>query len=275
MGLTLFQQCQSQQASVAAGNESNNQDLLLLCITNGLSAAYDLQQAKETRWNLVLAGALVFLMQLGFAMLCAGCVRRKNISNTLLKNLLDAAGAAIAWFSVGYAFAYGDDNNHDKNFTFVGHANFFLTGNVDMAYWFYGYTFCSASVTIIAGTLAERCLMTAYIAYSVFMSGFVYPVVAHSLWSAHGFLSQFAEVPLFGSGCIDFAGSGVVHLTGGATALVATIILGARKGRFYDSRGQELTKPREIPGHSIALQVMGVFVLWFGCEFLQQGSETS
>lgn len=98
------------------------------------------------------------------------------------------------------------------------------------------------------------------------MTGFVYPVIAHSIWSDNGFLSRFAAAPIMGSGALDFSGSGVVHLTGGTTALVATWVLGARKGRFTDENGEPLNKPKAIPGHSIALQVMGTLMLWFGCK---------
>lgn len=107
--------------------------------------------------------------------------------------------------------------------------------------------------------------MAAYLCYSVVLTGFVYPVVAHAIWSTHGFLSAFVPNPINGVGVIDFAGSGVVHLTGGATALVATYILGSRKGRFYDHRGRPLKTPMPMPGHSIALQLMGTMILWFGC----------
>lgn len=94
--------------------------------------------------------------------------------------------------------------------------------------------------------------------------GWVYPIVAHSVWNPQGFLSAFSVDPLWGIGMIDFAGSGVVHLTGGITALFATMILGPRRGRFHDEEGRKLDKPREFPGHSMALQMLGTFILWFG-----------
>ena len=153
-------------------------------------------------------------------MLCAGCVRRKNVSNTLLKNLLDACVAGVAFFTVGYAFAFGGQDA-SQGITFLGTENFFITGDVDFAFWFFQYVFSAASVTIIAGTLAERCRMSAYLCYSFFLPGFVYPVIAHALWSDNGFLSPTAENPRLGVGCIDFAGGGVVHVTGGSAALVA------------------------------------------------------
>lgn len=253
----LFADCYSKYESDTSA--------VLLCVTEGIERHDAMQDASIQSWLLVFAGALVFIMQLGFAMLCAGCVRRKNVSNTLLKNLLDACGAAVAFFAVGYALAFGG-SDASRGPTFVGTRNFFLAGDVDFAFWFFEYAFSAASVTIIAGTLAERCRMSAYICYSLFMTAFVYSVIAHALWSDNGFLSPFAEDPFLGVGTIDFAGSGVVHLTGGTAALVATCLLGARKGRFTNSRGELLDTPREIPGHSISLQTMGVMVLWFGCK---------
>lgn len=198
--------------------------------------------------------ALVFYMQAGFAMLCAGAVRKKNVGNTMLKNLLDACGAAVAFFVVGYAFAFGGHPEGGGK-TFIGTTNFFLMDVDDLAFWLFQYAFSAASATIVAGTLAERCQMVAYLCYSVLLGGFVYPVVAHSIWSNQGFLSNSAEDPLWGVGMIDFAGGGVVHMTGGTTALFATMILGPRRGRFHDDTGVALTKPNEFPGHSVALQV--------------------
>jgi ammonium transporter, Amt family len=160
-------------------------------------------------------------MQSGFAMLCAGSVRKKNVGNTMLKNLLDACGSALAFFSVGYAFAFGGDNPGSSNKTFIGTTSFFLIEVEDMAFWLFQYSFSAASATIVAGALAERSQMVAYLCYSVVLGGFVYPVVAHAVWSSQGFLSPAALEPLWGVGMIDFAGSAVVHMSGGTTALFA------------------------------------------------------
>jgi Amt family ammonium transporter len=214
---------------------------------------------------LMVGAALVFFMQAGFAMLCAGSVRLKNVQNTMLKNLLDACGAAVSFYTVGYAFAFGGQNAEEGK-SFIGHTNFFmrdLPSSIDpgadsvasYSFWFFQFAFAATSATIVAGTLAERCQMAAYLCYSVLLCGFVYPVIVHAIWSENGFLSASAGEPLWGSGMIDFAGSGVVHTTGGTTALIATIILGSRKGRFYDSRGHKLDVPKPFPGHSVALQV--------------------
>jgi Amt family ammonium transporter len=214
---------------------------------------------------LLFAGALVFLMQAGFAMLCAGSVRQKNVKNIMLKNLLDACGGAIGFWSIGFAFAY--DNNSGAEINFIGTENFFLrdfSTGADYIGFFFQFAFAATAATIVAGTVAERCKMSAYLCYSIFLTGFVYPVVVRSIWSGSGFLTAFRDDPFRGVGMVDFAGSGVVHMVGGATALVAAIILGPRKGRFYDEDGNPLETPHTFPAHSVALQVLGTFVLWFG-----------
>jgi ammonium transporter, Amt family len=247
------------------------------CISDIFEAALADSDIDLYMWLLVLSGAIIFLMQTGFAMLCAGCVRRKNVQNTMLKNLLDAAGGAISFYAVGYAFAFGgqDDPELLGQTTFIGKTDFFLiessqyseqTRGANLAYWFFQFTFSASAATIIAGTLAERCQTVAYILYAIALSGFVYPVIVHAVWSNQGFLSVTNPDPLWGMGALDFAGGGVVHCTGGLTALIAAIILGPRKGRFYDSKGRPLSTPVEIRGHSEALQLLGTMILWFGCK---------
>ncbi|KAG7368083.1 ammonium transporter family-domain containing protein [Nitzschia inconspicua] len=243
----------------------------LNCVVTQLLLQDQRDQDYSSRISLVYSAALVFLMQAGFAMLCAGAVRKKNVQNTMLKNLLDACGAAIAYFSFGYAFAFGDGSNPNG---FIGTTNFFLMDFEKYSFWMFQYAFSAASATIVAGTLAERCQMAAYLCYSLLLAGFVYPVVSHSIWSSYGFLSSsITKVnPLFGSGMVDFAGGGVVHLTGGTTALFATMILGPRRGRFHDDEGRKLDKPKDFPGHSIALQMLGTIILWFGWYGFNAGS---
>jgi Amt family ammonium transporter len=222
---------------------------------------------------LLFAGALVFMMQAGFAMLCAGSVRQKNVKNIMLKNLLDACGGALGFWSVGYAFAYDSNSSGEK--TFIGDHNFFLRNfstGAEYIGFFFQFAFAATAATIVAGTVAERCKMAAYLCYSVFLTGFVYPVIVHSIWSANGFLTAFRDDPIRGVGVVDFAGSGVVHMTGGATALVAAVILGPRKGRFYDEDGNPLETPADFQGHSVALQILGTFILWFGWYGFNPGS---
>ena len=216
-----------------------------------------------TPWLLVICGALVFFMQAGFAMVCAGSVRKKNVVNTMLKNLLDACAAAIAFYTVGYGLAYGG-NDILTGTPFVGDRGFFGYGIEDFGFWFFQYTFSAATVTIVAGALAERCKMAAYFSYSLFLAGVVYPIVAHAVWSNTGFLSPTNADPVGGIGYIDAAGSGAIHLCGGLTALIATSILGPRQGRFHDGEGNLLDEPNPIRGHSMALQLLGTLILWFG-----------
>ena len=173
---------------------------------------------------------------------------------------MDACSSTVAYFAVGYAFAFGgtldNDASTNNDTTFLGLTNFFLQGLDDhYAFWLFQWAFSTAATTIVAGTLAERCQMSGYLSYSALLSGFVYPVIAHAVWSSQGFLSANHSEPLWSVGMVDFAGSGVVHFTGGLTALYATWILGARKGRFHDEDGELLEMPCEIKGHSPALQV--------------------
>ncbi|KAL7471210.1 hypothetical protein ACHAXS_011519 [Conticribra weissflogii] len=210
-------------------------------------------------------------MQIGFAMLCAGSIREKNVKNVLLWNLLDSAGGAFGYWSVGFAFAYGGQVEGGPK-TFIGNDNFFLSKDVDLEFWFFQYTFACALSSIVAGTIAERTKMMAYLCYSVFLCGFVYPVCAHAYWSYNGFLSPFAAEPLWGSGVIDLAGSGPVHMCGGVAALVMGIILGPRRGRFYDDDGVPLEEPKAMGPHSVSLQFLGTFALWFGWYGFNPGS---
>lgn len=227
---------------------------------------------------LLFAGTLVFFMQAGFAMLCAGSVRQKNVKNIMLKNILDACGGALGFFLVGYMFAQGDKDDTSNRFIGLDGKWFFLKGvedGGDYMLWFFHFTFAATAATIVAGTVAERCKMVAYLCYSFMLTAFVYPVVNHSIWGARGFLSAFhsgEEGKLFESGMIDFAGSGVVHMTGGATALIAAIILGPRIGRFYDKDGNALPEPGTFAPHSVALQVLGTFILWVGWYGFNPGS---
>jgi len=259
-------------------NSTNDNNLLIMyCAVHHLTLGMD-------TFFLLYASSLVFFMQAGFAMVCAGCVQKKNVQNTMLKNLLDACGAAIGFYCCGYAFAFGGSTKSGFPTTFIGNSNFFLMGLDDSyhpgqdsllhgnSYWLFQFAFAATAATIIAGTLAERCQMGAYLGYSVIMTSFVYPVVVHAVWSPNGFLSPSNANPLFGVGMIDFAGSGVVHTTGGFVAIVATYILGARRGRFHDERGDLLPKPKKFVGHSASLQVMGTFILWFGWFGFNPGS---
>ena len=232
---------------------------------------------------LLWAGALIFLMQAGFATLSAGSIRQKNVKNILLKNLLDACMGAITWYFIGYGFAYdmnnGVDGHESNSFIGTGGATFFLSSistqagasegpSVGMAWagWQFQFAFAAAAATIVSGAVAERCQLMAYLIYTVVITGFIYPVVVHWVWDGAGFLSAFNSDAdsRIGTGCTDFAGSGVVHMTGGWAAMVAAAVLGPRTGRW------EI--PEAFEGHSTPLQVIGTFLLWFGWYGFNPGS---
>ena len=160
------------------------------------------------------------------------------------------------------------------------------TYGYDMAYWFFQFVFAAAAATIVSGAMAERTALPGYLVYTTVITGFIYPVIAHWMWSADGFLSPFAGgywsgggpaangaggewtsyFPL-GGGAIDFAGSGVVHMTGGVAALVGAAIVGPRVGRFDEKK-----KPLPMAGHSSTLVVTGTFMLWLGWYGFNPGS---
>lgn len=246
----------------------------LACVESAMGSSFKLQADTAKVIFLIFCASLVFIMQAGFAMVCAGCVRKKNVQNTMLKNLLDVCGSSIAFYFVGYAFAFGGD---PEKKSFIGNSKFFMLGmadenGIEYAHWLFQFTFAATSATIVAGTVAERCQMNAYLLYSMMLTGFVYPVVVHNIWSPSGILSSSSPDPYLGVGMIDFAGSGVVHVTGGITALVSTLLLGPRKGRFHDDKGNKLQEPKTFPGHSKSLQMLGAFLLWFGWFGFNAGS---
>lgn len=266
------------------------EESIVSCISNRythLQALHTFHTNEFHTWMVLFMGAIVFFMQTGFAMICAGCVRKKNLQNTMLKNLLDACISLIIFYLAGYALSYGGrssdgDYGGDRS-TFIGETNFFSTQIAPdhLGIWFYQYTLSATCITIVAGTVAERCQMVAYIYYCMALSLLVFPVIAHAIWDAHGYLSiNNTQNPLNGIGVIDFSGSGVIHLTGGVAALIATYILGPRHGRFpvlpY-AKGNlpfiaAMTTPKQFTGNSIALQVFGTLILWFGWYGFNAGS---
>ncbi len=213
----------------------------------------------DTMWVL-LAAFLVFFMQAGFGMVEAGFIRAKNACNILTKNFLDYCVASIMFFLIGYAFMFGRGNG------FIGLSGFGLSGaagtgpeTVDLfGFWLFQAAFCGAAATIVAGGMAERMKFPAYLIYTAVISGLIYPIIGHWVWGG-GWLAEI--------GFADFAGSTVVHATGGWVAFVGTVLLGPRIGK-YTARGE----PKAIPGHSIPLAALGVFLLWFGWFGFNPGS---
>ncbi|NJN15699.1 MAG: ammonium transporter [Oscillochloris sp.] len=248
--------------------------LTLLAVTGSKAFAQEegpssaeLAVAIDTMF-LLIAGALVFFMQAGFAMLTAGLTQAKNTTNILFKNLMDFVMCSIAFWAVGWGLAYGDSAGG-----FIGTSQFFLTsagGDGVPVYvsWFFQVVFAGTAATIVAGAMAERTKFTAYLVYSFIITLFIYPVVVHWVWSGAGWLNTYSGSTDGNWGFTDFAGSTVVHSVGGWAALMGAIILGPRLGRF-GSDG----KPKSIPGHSMALAALGTFILWLGWFGFNPGSQ--
>ncbi|KAF5204215.1 Ammonium transporter 1 member [Thalictrum thalictroides] len=216
---------------------------------------------------LLFSAYLVFAMQLGFAMLCAGSVRAKNTMNIMLTNVLDAAAGGIFYYLFGFAFAFGGPSNGFIGKHFFGLRDIPEPG-FDYSYFLYQWAFAIAAAGITSGSIAERTQFVAYLIYSAFLTGLVYPVVSHWFWSSDGWASPTrTHNLLFDSGVIDFAGSGVVHLVGGIAGLLGALIEGPRIGRF-DHSGRSVA----LRGHSASLVVLGTFLLWFGWYGFNPGS---
>ena len=257
------QQQQHQQQSASNQDSTTTSD--------ASSSDYDDLASGLDAFFLIFSATLMFTMQAGFAMVCAGCVRQKNVQNTMMKNVLDCSGAALGFFVCGYALAYGGTNGtiteadlEKTTSTFAGNDNFFLMGDPNYAFWFYQFAFAATTCTIVAGCLAERVQMIGYFLYSLFVSAIVFPLIAHAIWSSDGLFNAYKSNSFLGVGVVDFAGAGVVHMTGGTISLVASLILGPRRGRFFDTEGNKLEHPVHIQGYSVPLQTLGTFLLWLG-----------
>ncbi|CAJ1348866.1 unnamed protein product [Effrenium voratum] len=233
-------------------------------VTRAYTASEEVKGALDHMW-LIVCGAMVMFMQAGFAMVESGCCRAKNVQNILLKNLSDVCVGTIGWWFSGWAIAYGGpmkDGLLENGF--MGHEQWFGIGFVGykqdgqlepttgMLNWFFQWAFCSAAATIVSGGVAERVSFGGYVCYSFLMTAFVYPVIVAWTWG-YGWLASINS-----AGFMDFAGSGVVHMTGGVGALVGAVIAGPRTGRFEN--------PEQFGPHSLPLMVLGTFILYgFNC----------
>jgi len=224
----------------------------------------ELLRGLNTAWVLI-AAFLVFWMQAGFAFVEAGLTRSKNTTNILFKNLIDFVFATLAFWAFGYAFMYGSTAAG-----WIGTSGFFVDPSLGdvvgipvLAFWFFQLVFAGTAATIVSGAMAERTKFSAYLIYSFFISAIIYPIAGHWIWGG-GWLWTLP----FGVGFRDFAGSTVVHSVGGWLALLGALALGPRLGRFAKDG-----KPNAIPGHSISLVVLGVFILWLGWFGFNPGSQ--
>jgi Amt family ammonium transporter len=223
---------------------------------------YLTQSNANIMWTLI-ASVLVMFMQAGFAMVEAGLTRAKNTGNILMKNMFDFAAGSVTFYILGFGLMMGLDHGG-----FIGLSNFNLSdwtpatdeGLWGFTFWFFQCVFAATATTIVSGAIAERTKFVAYLIASVAITGLIYPVSGHWIWGG-GWLSKL-EAPM-----IDFAGSTVVHSVGGWISLAGALLMGPRIGK-YSPDG----KSRAIPGHSMALVALGVFILWFGWFGFNPGS---
>ena len=209
--------------------------------------ALEAVDAKIESFITVVAAALVFFMQAGFAFLGAGLIRSKNTINYMTKSFLDFCIASLGFWAFGFALMMGGGAAAG----FIGLEGFFLVDfeDGDLVGWFFQMVFAGTAATIIAGAMAERTKINAYFAYSFLVGAVVYPIYGHWAWSDSGWLTQV------GDGLADYAGSAVVHMIGGFLALAGAMVVGPRKG---------FAEGANLKGHNMPYVVIGTFILFFG-----------
>jgi Amt family ammonium transporter len=220
----------------------------------------DLKQLIDFVW-IMLATSLVFFMQAGFAMLEAGLTRSKNVVNIMFKNVIDFCVSSISYFIVGFGIMFGASyfGLFGTNGFMINHVDFSTADGLwKVAFFMFQCVFAGTTATIVSGAVSERIKLSAYMLFALVMGAIIYPVIGHWIWGG-GWLSKL--------GMLDFAGSTVVHTVGGVAAFTGALILGPRLGK-YTTKG----KSTAIPGHSILLATLGVFILWFGWFGFNPGS---
>lgn len=219
---------------------------------------------------LIWGSVFVFFMHTGYAMITVGCVQPKNTKNILVTNVFDAAIGSIVWWLVGWGIAYGGGNGDAQSFmgldgyaldsaAFRGATDEPEIAAIELGKWLLSWSFACTTTTIMLGAVAERITWWAYLFYSVVFLAWVHPCVVHWAWSDDGWASPYRSHDLLsGCGVLDYAGSAVIHMSGGAAALVGSILLGSRRGRFIEGIA------RELPKVSWVYQTMGTLIVWFG-----------
>ncbi|MCI9449569.1 MAG: ammonium transporter [Clostridiales bacterium] len=213
-------------------------------------------------WFLIGA-ALVFWMQAGFAMVETGFTRAKNAGNIIMKNLMDFCIGTVVFSLLGYTLMMGEDTlfgliglpNMDLFTNFKEFIASPADGFTSASTFVFNLVFCATTATIVSGAMAERTKFSSYCIYSGVISLVVYPIEAHWIWGG-GWLSSI--------GFHDYAGSCAIHMVGGIAALVGAMFLGPRIGKYVKDASGKVTKVNAIPGHSITLGALGVFILWLG-----------
>lgn len=206
-------------------------------------------------WFLI-GTALVFFMQCGFAMVESGFTRAKNAGNIIMKNLMDFCIGSVMFIFIGYGLMFGEDYVAGV----FGLPNLKLIGNyfgssADWSNFVFNLVFCATAATIVSGAMAERTKFSSYCIYSAVISAFVYPIEAGWIWNENGWLYKL--------GFHDYAGSTAIHMVGGIAALIGAIFLGPRIGKYVTDKKTGKKKAKAIPGHSLTLGALGVFILWF------------
>ncbi|OON90290.1 MAG: adenylate cyclase [Epulopiscium sp. Nele67-Bin001] len=205
-------------------------------------------------WFLIGA-ALVFFMQVGFAMVESGFTRAKNAGNIIMKNLMDFSMGTMVFALLGFSIMMSD--NYVMGIIGIPNWDIFLDyANLDWASFVFNVVFCATTATIVSGAMAERTKFSSYLIYSIILSMIIYPIEAGWVWNEQGWLYQI--------GFIDFAGSAAIHTVGGISALIGVKFLGPRIGKYVKDpkTGQIIAKA--IPGHNLTIGALGVFILWFG-----------
>jgi len=213
-------------------------------------------------WFLIGA-ALVFWMQAGFAMVETGFTRAKNAGNIIMKNLMDFCIGTVVFSLLGFTLMMGEDTLFGligkPNLDLFTHFKEFIAspeeGFTNASVFVFNLVFCATTATIVSGAMAERTKFSAYCVYSGIISLVIYPIEAHWIWGG-GWLSSL--------GFHDYAGSCAIHMVGGIAALIGAVILGPRIGKYVKDKNGKVVKVNAIPGHSIPLGALGVFILWLG-----------
>jgi Amt family ammonium transporter len=248
----------SEESEEASSEEATSEEEVETSVAEEVMATID---NLDTVWILV-AGFLVFFMQAGFALVEAGFVRARNVTNIMMKNFFDLSIGAIAFWAIGFGIMFGTGNS------IFGKEWFFLKDLPDVypgltipgfAFFFFQFAFAATAATIASGAMAERTEFKGYLIYSGLVTAFIYPLVGHWIWGG-GWLASM-DTPF-----LDFAGSTVVHSTGAWVGLMGALFLGARRNRF----GKEGSP---IPGHSMTLAALGTFILWLGWFGFNPGSQ--
>lgn len=206
-------------------------------------------------WFLIGA-ALVFFMQCGFAMVESGFTRAKNAGNIIMKNLMDFCIGALMFILIGYGLMFGE--NYVAGLFGLPTLKLltdYTSSSADWSNFVFNLVFCATAATIVSGSMAERTKFSSYCIYSAVISAVVYPIEAGWIWNSNGWLAKM--------GFHDYAGSTAIHMVGGIAALIGAIFLGPRIGKYVVDKKTGKKKAKAIPGHSLTLGALGVFILWF------------